>query len=97
MLQRLFATPRPIRRPALRAFRPRFEVLEDRSLLSTFTVLNLNDSGPGSLRQAVLDANATAEFDQIAFAPRLHGAIVLRRRVEYQREPDDSRPGRRPT
>jgi hypothetical protein len=26
---------------------------------ATFTVSNLNDSGPGSLRQAVLDANAT--------------------------------------
>src|SRR5206468_1236235 len=32
--------------------------LEDRSLPSTFTVANLNDSGAGSLRQAILSANA---------------------------------------
>src|SRR5262249_57073507 len=37
---------------------PSLEVLEDRLLLSTFTVLNANDSGPGSLRQAILDANS---------------------------------------
>jgi hypothetical protein len=39
---------------------PRLEALEDRTLPSTFTVLNLADSGVGSLRQAVLDANPTA-------------------------------------
>jgi hypothetical protein len=35
---------------------------------STFTVLNTNDSGPGSLRQAILDANGAAGADTIAFA-----------------------------
>lgn len=35
------------------------EVLEGRALPSTFSVLNTNDSGPDSLRQAILDANAT--------------------------------------
>jgi hypothetical protein len=35
------------------------EILEDRTVLSTFTVLTTSDSGPGSLRQAILDANAT--------------------------------------
>ncbi len=35
---------------------------------ATFTVLNTADSGPGSLRQAVLDANGTAAADSIAFA-----------------------------
>ena len=39
-------------------FRPRLEPLEDRSVPATFTVLNLADAGDGSLRQAVLDANA---------------------------------------
>jgi hypothetical protein len=36
----------------------------------TFTVINTNDSGPGSLRQAILDANAsiTAGADRIHFA-----------------------------
>ena len=34
----------------------------------TFTVTNTNDSGPGSLRQAMLDANAsTGTTDTIAF------------------------------
>jgi len=34
---------------------------------STFTVSNTNDSGAGSLRQAILDANATTAADTIAF------------------------------
>jgi hypothetical protein len=35
---------------------------------ATFTVTNTNDSGVGSLRQAMLDANATVGADTIAFA-----------------------------
>src|SRR6266511_653262 len=34
---------------------------------ATFTVTNTNDSGPGSLRQAILDANAAPGADTIAF------------------------------
>jgi hypothetical protein len=34
---------------------------------ATFTVTNTDDSGPGSLRQAILDANANAGLDTIAF------------------------------
>jgi len=34
---------------------------------ATFTVTNANDAGAGSLRQAVLDANAAAGADQIVF------------------------------
>ena len=34
---------------------------------STFVVSNLNDSGPGSLRQAILDANAKTGLDNINF------------------------------
>ncbi len=34
---------------------------------ATFTVANTNDSGPGSLRQAILDANANAGADLIDF------------------------------
>ncbi len=45
--------------PGLRSsrLRPRLEWMEDRTLLSTFLVANTNNSGPGSLRQAILDSN----------------------------------------
>ena len=48
-----------------------------RSLLSTFTVTNLHDSGPGSLRAAVLAGDAHPGPDIIQFAPGLHGTILL--------------------
>src|SRR5262249_54863931 len=49
--------------------RPRLllEPLEERRLLAVFTVTNTNNSGPGSLRQAILDANSTAAADVIQF------------------------------
>lgn len=37
-------------------------------LAPTLTVTNTNDSGAGSLRQAILDANANPDEDRIAFA-----------------------------
>ena len=37
------------------------------ALAATFTVTNTNDSGAGSFRQALLDANAAAGLDTIAF------------------------------
>jgi nitrous oxidase accessory protein NosD len=55
------------RRPAHR--RLRLEPLEDRTVPSTFTVTTTADSGPGSLRQAVLDANAAPGADAITFDP----------------------------
>src|SRR5262245_1829793 len=39
-------------------YRPGFEWMEGRALLSTFLVSTTADSGPGSLRQAILDSNA---------------------------------------
>ncbi len=36
---------------------------------ATYTVMNSNDSGPGSLRQAIADANATPDDDVISFDP----------------------------
>src|SRR5262249_40513612 len=68
----------PAHRPTQRrCFVPRLLGLQDRSLPSTFLVSNLADSGPGSLRQAVLDANTHPGPDQITFAPQLHGTIAL--------------------
>ena len=47
------------------------EQLEDRTLLSTFSVSNTDDHGPGSLRQAIVDANNNANVggfpDEIDF------------------------------
>jgi len=43
----------------------------------TFVVTNLNDAGPGSLRQAVLDANAAAGAGAVQFATGLSGTITL--------------------
>src|SRR5262245_55941784 len=54
------ARPRRRSRERLSCYRPRLDLLEDRTLLSTFSVTNTLDSGAGSLRQAILDANAHA-------------------------------------
>ncbi len=45
----------------------RIEPLEVRTLLSTYTVTNIADSGAGSLRQAITDANNNSGLDAIAF------------------------------
>ncbi|MBI3464318.1 MAG: DUF4114 domain-containing protein, partial [Planctomycetes bacterium] len=43
----------------------RLEALEDRLLLAVFSVANTDDGGAGSLRQAILDANANVGADTI--------------------------------
>jgi hypothetical protein len=51
-------------RPTAPRFRPRLEPLEGRYLLSTLTVLNNLDSGPGSLRAEIAaDSKDTIVFD----------------------------------
>src|SRR6266446_5932290 len=65
--------------PRKRQFRfvPEPLLLEDRTAPATFTVLNLNNSGFGSLRQAILVANFLPGADVIQFAPGLTGSINL--------------------
>ena len=41
--------------------------LEERVVPATFTVVNNSDTGAGSLRQAIIDANATVANDIIDF------------------------------
>src|SRR5262245_13363218 len=47
----------------------RLECLEDRTVPATFTVTNSADTGSGSLRQAIINANALAGADDIVFNP----------------------------
>jgi hypothetical protein len=71
ILQRLFSRRRknrPRRGADHRALR--LELLEDRKMLATFTVTNTDISGPGSLGQAIIDANGSANVaapDEIHF------------------------------
>lgn len=56
-------------------FRPRAEWLEPRDLPATFSVLNLNDAGPGSFRAAIIGANTLPGPDTIDF--QVAGTISL--------------------
>src|SRR5262245_54169775 len=73
VFSRVFDAPRrpppTVRRAA--PFRPRLPVqaLEGRVVPATFTLLNTNDAGADSLRQAIINANATADNDVINFGP----------------------------
>jgi titin len=58
---------RTVRRPKPRRCHLVLEYLEARTLLNTYTVTNINNAGAGSLRQAILNANAHAGLDTIAF------------------------------
>ncbi len=52
------------------------EALENRQLMASFQVTNLLNSGAGSLRDAVAQANAAAGADTITFAPALSGGTI---------------------
>jgi hypothetical protein len=65
----LTRNPKPrMDRCATATFRPRLEALEDRCVPSTLKVTNTADSGPGSLRYEIAQANSG---DTIVFDPKL--------------------------
>lgn len=71
-IRKLFARPITSRI----CYRPRLEALEDRNAPAIIPVTTLDDSGAHSLRQAILDANATsAEADTISI--QVTGTINL--------------------
>ncbi len=72
-LNELFSHPQKRSRSGWERFPSiaQIETLEDRCLLATFMVMNLNDSGAGSLRAAVANANNTAGADAINFSSAL--------------------------
>lgn len=67
------------------------EPLEDRTTPSTLTVLNTNDGGAGSLRQALLDA---APGDTVAFQAGVTGTIHLGSTLSIDKSLTLTGPGR---
>lgn len=60
-----------------RRTRPPIEALEQRIAPATFIVTTTADSGPGSLRNAITQANATTATDEIVFAiTGVEGGVV---------------------
>jgi hypothetical protein len=53
----------------------------------TFTVTNLNDSGTGSLREAIEAAEANAGVDEIVFADGVSGTVTLASALPIVRDP----------
>jgi hypothetical protein len=64
-------------RPARNPSRLNVSQLEDRTVPATFTVRNLNDSGPDSLRAAIVSANSLPGADVIRFSGAARGTIAL--------------------
>jgi hypothetical protein len=66
-------SPRRRRSATKLRFLPRLDPMEDRTLLSTVTVTNNDDSGPGSLRAAIV---AATSGETINFSSQLKGATI---------------------
>ena len=73
------------RAQATRRPRPALEALEGRALPSTFTVMNLADSGPGSLRAAITSANTTPGGPSLPQSPRIAAPVWGRRNAPCPR------------
>ncbi|MFO0954705.1 MAG: right-handed parallel beta-helix repeat-containing protein [Isosphaeraceae bacterium] len=69
---------RPSRPFRGRSLRPQVERVEPRRLLATITVTTSDDSGPGSLRDAITRANAAPDLDTIAFDIPGQGVRTIR-------------------
>ncbi len=65
--------------------------------LATYTVTNTNDSGAGSLRQAILDANANAGADDIVFNISGTGVHTITLATVLRRSPNKSQSTLRPS
>ena len=63
---------------------------EFEGLLATFTVDNTDDDGAGSLRQAVLDANAAPGADEIVFDASLNNSTITLTGAEIEIDGDVS-------
>src|SRR5436305_1784786 len=74
-----FRPRRSVWTPVDKLFQVRLELsqLEDRTVPNTYTVDNTSDSGVGSLRQAILDANANGGPDKIDFAILPAGSYTI--------------------
>jgi hypothetical protein len=59
--------PQSQKQPVVARRRLRLEYLEDRQMLTTFAVTNVNDSGAGSFRQAIISANLVSGPSVIDF------------------------------
>lgn len=64
-------------KPSLLAAAAAGIVLSPAAFAATYTVGNVNDSGPGSLRDAISQANANPGADTITFASNVSGTITL--------------------
>src|SRR5262245_35531669 len=66
-----------MKHPSPRNYVSAIELLEPRIAPATILVTTLDDSGEGSLRQAIHDSHDTPDVDIIKFAPDLAGTITL--------------------